>query len=264
MKKASAARKIIFVAAACVFLFSAAMLYKQSSQLKKGTDYASELVSLAVTEKEEIKFSPAAPSGEFSPPGRQEKTAPIEVDFEALLAENSDILAWLYCPDTVINYPIVQSEDNEYYLHRLPDGSGNYAGSLFMDYRNAADFSHWNSIIYGHNMNNDTMFGTLSEYKAQEYFDAHPIIYLLTPNGDYAINLMAGFVVEADAPLYSSFSPDAQQREKFIESWLSKSCFSSGISPEDGDRLITLSTCSYEFSGARYVVTGILEPLSDR
>ena len=66
------------------------------------------------------------------------ETAPITVDFERLQEENKDIIAWLYCPDTEINYPVVQSKDNEYYLRRLLDGTWNIAGTLFIDYRNAA------------------------------------------------------------------------------------------------------------------------------
>ena len=82
------------------------------------------------------------------------ETAPITVDFERLQEENKDIIAWLYCPDTEINYPVVQSKDNEYYLRRLLDGTWNIAGTLFMDYRNAADCSDLHTIIYGHNMKN--------------------------------------------------------------------------------------------------------------
>lgn len=84
------------------------------------------------------------------------------------------MLAWLYCPDTVINYPVVQSDDNEYYLRRLMDGSSNTAGTLFADYRCSPDFSDPHTVIYGHNMKNDTMFGILPEYGAQEFYEPHP------------------------------------------------------------------------------------------
>ena len=83
-----------------------------------------------------------------------QETAPIIVDFEVLQTENKDIIAWLHCPDTKINYPVAQSEDNSYYLRRLLDGSWNTAGTIFMDYRNSADFSDRHTVIYGHNMKN--------------------------------------------------------------------------------------------------------------
>lgn len=103
------------------------------------------------------------------------ETAPIKVDFERLQEENKDIIAWLYCPDTEINYPVVQSKDNEYYLRRLLDGTWNIAGTLFMDYRNAADCSDLHTIIYGHNMKNNTMFGSLPKYSKQEYYEEHSV-----------------------------------------------------------------------------------------
>ena len=96
---------------------------------------------------------------------------PVSVDFQKLKEENSDIIAWIYCEDTPINYPVVLAKDNSYYLHRKINGDYGFAGTLFADYRNKGDFSDNNTIIYGHNMKNDTMFGTITEYRNQEYFD---------------------------------------------------------------------------------------------
>ena len=189
--------------------------------------------------------------------------APVQVDFDVLWEENKDVVAWLYCPDTPINYPVVQALDNEYYLHRRLDGSESFAGTLFMDYRNERNLSDWNSVIYGHNMKNDSMFGTLTDYKKQTYFEAHPELFLLTPERDYAIRLMAGFVTTADAELYNAFNPIDDEKARLMENWLYESDFISGNSPAFEDRLITLSTCSYEYSDARYVLIGTLEELAD-
>lgn len=129
------------------------------------------------------------------------ETAPITVDFERLQEENKDIIAWLYCPDTEINYPVVQSKDNEYYLRRLLDGTWNIAGTLFMDYRNAADCSDLHTIIYGHNMKNNTMFGSLPKYSKQEYYEEHSVLYLLTPKQNYKVKLIAGIALSMLQPL---------------------------------------------------------------
>ena len=83
------------------------------------------------------------------------------VDFSLLKQENEDIVGWIYCEGTPISYPVVQSGDNQYYLHRLINGEYNIAGSIFMDYRNNAELEDNNTIIYGHNMKNNTMFGYL-------------------------------------------------------------------------------------------------------
>ena len=85
-----------------------------------------------------------------------------------LSAEHSDAVGWLYIPGTNMNYPILQAEDNQYYAHRAADGSYLYAGSLFMDYRCSSDFSDFNSVIYGHNMGNASMFADIPNYENEE------------------------------------------------------------------------------------------------
>ncbi len=114
--------------------------------------------------------------------------------FEKLTAEYPDTVGWLYCEGTPINYPVVQSKDNLRYLRRLPDGRYNAAGSLFADYRCKEVAASGNYIIYGHNMKNGSMFGTLVRYKSQNYYDEHPTLYYLTPERTFRIELIAGFV----------------------------------------------------------------------
>ena len=93
-----------------------------------------------------------------------------------------EIIGWIYSDGTPINYPIVQTTNNEYYLRRLIDGTYNQAGSIFMDYKNSSDFSDYNTIIYGHNMKNDSMFGTLTSYESQDYYNEHKEMYLYSEN----------------------------------------------------------------------------------
>ena len=184
---------------------------------------------------------------------------PIHVDFEFLLEQNDDIVAWIYSPDTPINYPVVQTADNEYYLRRLVDGSTNPYGTIFLDYRNASDFYDWNSIIYGHNMKNESMFGTLLLYKEQSYFEEHPELYLISPDRSYKIILIAGFETDAASNIYNSFNADNAQKTLLLEAWLNASDFDSKFVASENSRFITLSTCSYESDDARYVLVGVLE-----
>ena len=167
------------------------------------------------------------------------ETAPITVDFERLQEENKDIIAWLYCPDTEINYPVVQSKDNEYYLRRLLDGTWNIAGTLFMDYRNAADCSDLHTIIYGHNMKNNTMFGSLPKYSKQEYYEEHSVLYLLTPKQNYKVKLIAGYVTPSDSKVYE-FEKTKEERSGLLKTALDNSLFTSGTTVSDEDRLLTL------------------------
>ncbi len=187
-----------------------------------------------------------------------EDGVPIQVDFDRLLLNNKDVKAWLYCKDTMINYPVAQAADNDYYLYRLLNGTYNRGGTLFMECTNQEDFSDWNTLIYGHNMKNNTMFGTLTDYRDQEYYDEHPVWYLLTPDGDYRIELISGFVTDTSSVIYSI--PQTQEaKNELVDAIMRKSNFKTNatISPED--KLITFSTCTYEYDEARYVLIGILK-----
>ncbi len=185
---------------------------------------------------------------------------PIAVNFDSLLNRNKDVVGWLYCPDTVINYPVVQGEDNDRYLHRDLDGKYLVSGTLFADYRNGALNEDANYIIYGHNMKNGTMFSALAKYKEQAYYDRHPVMYYLTPNGDYKLELLAGLVVKRDDKIYDP-TLDEEAFSALLSDYIAKSTFKSDIKPEYTDTIVTLSTCSYEFDNARYIVIGRLTPV---
>ena len=124
-----------------------------------------------------------------------------------------------------------------------------------MDYRNNKDFTDLNTIIYGHNMRNNSMFGTLDEYESQAYYDKHPIIYILTPSQKYEIELVAGIVVSDSSSIYSMVQTQDDLKSLY-DTVVEKSTFETNLSLEDGDRLVTLSTCSDEGDAARYVVMG--------
>lgn len=191
-----------------------------------------------------------------------EESAPISVDFEALIQENADIIGWLYCENTPINYPVVQADDNDYYLRR--DLHGNYLknGTLFVDYRCPAVGTGQNYIIYGHNMKNASMFGTLINYNRQAYYEEHPVLYYLTPNGDYRIDLFSGFTANANSDIYRTEIGDSAEFEAFLQALTAKSTFASNVTVSGDDHIVMLSTCSYEFNDARYVVFGKLTCLS--
>lgn len=181
-----------------------------------------------------------------------------EVDFAGLRSVNEQVVGWIYDDSSVINYPIVQAADNDYYLHRLFNGESNPSGAIFLDCRNQSDFSDSHCIIYGHHMKDGSMFAALSNYKSQEYYEKHPRMLLLTPNGNYTIEIFAGYVasVEDDAWV-TGFSSEADY-EDWIASGISKSLIRADFAPSASDHVLTLSTCSYEFADARFVLLGVL------
>lgn len=180
-------------------------------------------------------------------PSASEETTLLEkpvVDFDALKAVNPDIIAWLFCEGTPIHSPIVQGDDNEYCLDHLFDGTRNGAGCLFMDYRNAASFSDQNSIVYGHNMKNKTMFSVLMEYKKQAFYEERPTMLLITPEGYYTVDLFAGFVAATkDNAWKQTFSSQTEQ-EDWIRAIKENSTFQSDTHVGVSDKLLTLSACS--------------------
>ena len=258
-------RFLLGLTACGVLAFATYNLVAYVQESNQSTNLNENLIEEAVAVKD-----PAPQSSDADFPAEQEseanteqlpmETAPIEVDFEVLWETNEDVVGWIYCEDTPINFPIVQAEDNDYYLSRLIDGTWNSSGTLFADYRNAADFSDSNTIIYGHNMKNKGMFGTLPNYKEQSYYDEHPLMWLLTPDGNYKVELIAGYVTSSTSEIYS-IGKTEEEVLILAEQSIEKSTFASDFQVSQGDQFVTLSTCSYEYDNARYVLIGRLIPL---
>jgi len=184
------------------------------------------------------------------------------VDFEALREINPDTVGWLMLPDTQINYPVVQGTDNERYLNHLFDGRRNATGAIFVDSYNQPGFVDRNTIIYGHHMRDGSMFAVLEQYRAQGFFEAHPWVFLLTPERNYVIQLVAGYTANVEMSGWQlEFDGDAE-----VEAWVNerraRSDFISGVETRPTDRFVTLSTCSWAFNNARYVVVGRLIPIA--
>lgn len=181
-----------------------------------------------------------------------------QVDFGALKKQNSDVVGWIYGPGTVINYPVVQGDDNAYYLNHMFDGKENKCGSIFMDCLSAADFSDTNSFIHGHHMKNGSMFASLAGYSRQSYYDSHPVLWLVTPEKSYLVEIFAGFVTDLENDVWQiGFSGEEEYRQ-WIDKMIAGSAFKSDIKPGTDDKILTLATCSYEYDDARFVVLGIL------
>lgn len=255
-KKLPVLRIVVIAAAGAVFLYAAYQMFLILSERLTAERGRDELADMAVTALDEASADGGQSGGETDP----RQTVPLSIDFDILQSENPDIIAWIYSEGTPINYPVVQGKDNQYYLKRLTDLTYNSSGTLFMDFRNSSDFSDRNSVIYGHNMKNKSMFGSLVEYKQQDYYDEHPYLWLLTKERAYRIDLIAGFVTASDSDSYCVFETKAEL-DAYISRAVGRSTFSSDADTGNTDRIVTLSTCSYENNTARYVVIGKLVPI---
>ena len=183
------------------------------------------------------------------------------IDFETLYRRNHDVVAWLRCDGTVINYPVVQNASNVYYLKHSFNRRPLFSGTIFVDAYNAPGFVDANTLLYGHNLRNGSMFARLLRYKRQAYYDEHPTMTLYTPVGDYLVELIAGYVVNMSAESIPMRFDDEEEFGEYLTRIRERSTFLSQATATTDDRLVTLITCSYEYSNGRYVVVGKLTPI---
>lgn len=188
--------------------------------------------------------------------------APIEIDFDALKRINKEVIGWIYCEDSRINYPVVQSlKSNLYYTGHAYDRSETSAGAIFVDYRNNPGFADYNIIIYGHHVNNGAMFATLDKWRDQKFFDEHPVMYILTPEIDYKVVLFSTYTIPASSKLYALITEPGEELTEYINTVKGNSVIKADVELDPEAKYVMFSTCSKEYSRARYVMHGMLVPL---
>lgn len=180
---------------------------------------------------------------------------PLSVDFKSLIEFNGDVIGWIYVPGTNISYPVVQGTDNYYYVYHNIKKQSSSSGTIMLDYRNSADFTDRNNIIYGHLMNSDTMFGELSQMtKSQEFIDEHLVAYLLTPTKNYRLDFVLITIVHAaDDPYYTIFGTKSQLTD-YLTHGGNGALYYNEENLDSVENIVTLSTCNKSFGGARLIV----------
>ena len=178
------------------------------------------------------------------------------VDFDSLQSINEDVIGWIQMEavDT-INYPIVQGTDNDYYLHRTFERTDNFAGSIFMDYMNKSSFGQRNTILYGHNMKNGSMFGSLKDYRSQEVYEKSPYFWIYTPTRIYKYEIFACAEVDKFSQDYQITFSDREDFQEFIYQAMDQSLYDTGVDVDYTDTVVTLSTCTGN-DATRFVVQG--------
>lgn len=166
---------------------------------------------------------------------------------------NKDYVCWINVENTNIDYPIVQSEDNSYYLHRDIHGNYLYSGTIFIDCRCDYNTSK-NLIIYGHNMKNNTIFSEIERFKEKDFFYSNPKITLTDKNKSSNYEVFAVIVVHKDFDYIVFDFENESDYEDYLNKIINKSIYKSENTPTSKDKIITLTTCSYEFDNARTVV----------
>ena len=261
----------IAVAAGCVgfiayTLISQKMREKVYEDLK--TDTAVTTVTAAPTET-----PTAAPTEETVPteaPTAEPTKEPYvsSVDFDALHAINPDIYAWISITDTVVDYPIVQhSTDDDYYLNRTIEGYEGYPGSIYTQLVAAKDFSNFNTLIYGHDMNDGSMFGSLSNYANDDYFNTHREMKIYTPDATLTYTIFAAVYYTDELITYKYNFEDKDQCQAFLDEIYSLKDMDNRVADDvtvtSDDKIVTLSTCTSDGTDRRYLVIGVLTGTDD-
>ena len=249
-KKSDVLLTIALIVAIAVFCYAAFNLYHIYTEYKKGTDEYNQIEEMAVTERD-------ADSGEVAGPNAQLKP-PIEVDFDKLKSVNEDVVGWIYVdalPD--ISYPIVKGKDNQTYLHQTYEKNYNFAGTIFVDYENSGDFSDCNTLVYGHNMKNGSMFGHLKKFREDDrLYKQDKYFWILTPERNYRYEIITAYTTGVNSDTYTLFKGPGEEFEKYLETIKGY----SEIQTDDTDltikdKIVTLSTCTGNES-TRFVVQG--------
>ena len=250
--------------------FSVIRLYQEWNEYRTGEQTYDELtryVHLDTAPRDDLQLKstdvestePSTLSDESETAAEIDTTVWPVVDFAELWKINPNVVAWIYIEGTKINYPVVQGENNSYYLTHLIDGTSNSAGTLFLDYRNEKELSDRNSIIYGHNMNNGSMFRQITEYKDQTFYEEHPVCLIITPDENYKLEFFSGYVTDMNSEAWKMEFASDDEYAQWLEDAIAKSVFSSNVTPNPQDKVITLSTCTYEYDDARFVLLGVLK-----
>lgn len=181
-----------------------------------------------------------------------------KIDLEALQAINEDVIGWLCIPDTEISYPLLQGEDNDFYLEHTWEGERCSGGSICMDWRSSSDLTDFHTILYGHRMRDGSMFGALKYYKTQEFWQEHPSVYIVDNSGVYVYNIFAAWEPKVNSIVYSHDIDTAEARQEFLDACLVGSEIDTTVIPDQEDKILTLSTCTGYGYHARWVVQGAL------
>ena len=192
-----------------------------------------------------------------------EETYISPIDFDSLKQTNPDIYAWIEIPDTQVNYPIVQSADDDaYYLNHTIDGQEGYPGSIYTEALNSKDFDDFDTVIYGHDMKDGSMFQNLHNYEDSQYLREHPEIYIYTPDKKLTYRIFAAVVYGEEHILKTYDFTDTGRRQQYIDSIYNcrdmQSSFDESVQVTPDSHLLTLSTCIADKPNNRYLVEAVL------
>mgnify|MGYP000065725390 FL=1 len=190
-----------------------------------------------------------------------EEAPKFQVDFDKLVQENPDTVAWLrFDQPSIISYPVVKSADNNEYLTKTFSANDNKLGAIFMDMRNQNDFSDRNTFIYGHNMKvGGEMFSQLNEYASEDFYKEHPYFYIYTPDGKTrTYEVFSAGVVKDSAEVYNLNITTDEEFEAYLAECKSTSNYVTSPGVDRNSKIVSLSTCTNVNEDERFLLQGVL------
>ena len=232
---------VVLIVAVCVFVFSLYQLVMMLVPYYTGSQEYDSIKEYAITEGNDGQG--------------------FKVDFDALLEENEDTVAWIrFDEPSIISYPVVKSADNNEYLTKSFSAKDNKLGTIFVDMRNSSDFTDRNTLVYGHNLRvSGRMFSKLLEYENQSFYEENPYFYIYTPDGEVkTYTIFAVSVVQDTAENYNiTYATDADF-EEYLQLCKSTSLYDTGVEVNAQSRIVSLSTCTNGAETERFLVQGVL------
>lgn len=229
-------------------------------EVREENEYQEETEKLQQYKPHLTEAAAGNPGGKTEPAVTPEE--PEAVNYLAeLQAVNPDVTAWLTVPGTGIDFPIVQGEDNVYYLTHNLEGERSTLGVPFLDVRCSRDFSDFNSVLYGHHISGGRMFSDLDKFREAAFFTEHGECTLITEKKIYTVRLIACLITPSDSFVYHTVFLSEQEKRIFLRDISEKALWKRDFEAEAllDKQMLTLSTCAYEYDGARTAVIGFLE-----
>ena len=235
-------------------LLNQQLRWRDSAQAQAKAEQTAKLVPRAATALPAEHTEPGAAEQSEQPEQDPVVQALAEMDLAALREVNPDVVGWLYIPGTEISQPVLQGPDNDYYLRHTWEKKWNGGGAIFLDWRSSQGFEDFNTIIYGHQMNNGTMFAPLHLYGEPDFWQDYPSVYVALEDSVYRYDVFAVWEPSVTSMVYTVDFDTLEKRQAFLELCLASSQINTGVVPDLEDRLLTLSTCSGNDHTVRWVV----------
>ena len=248
-------RLILVILLLAVFIVSTSLWIRQLVNNKRNKDIYDDALNIAIgtaqaeESLDDMKIWLPRAIEDDSNIAEMEK-----INLDSLRERNKDVVGWIRIPGTQLDYPIMQGEDNEFYLNHAWNKDNSFSGSIFLESRNDPSFSQYNTIVYGHNMRNGSMFATLREYKKDKYRQKRPYVYIRTDEGIFRYEIFAAFDAPLDCPVYGLSFNQAETKQRLLDFVMENSVIETGVVPDITDRILTLSTCTNTGYGSRWVV----------